>query len=88
MFVGILPGTELPDPDAAAPRVREPRRRRSRTPPTATRRVTVVYTSCPAGVTVERVVQVAANRLLWVQVRSAERATANAVLDTVATSGL
>ena len=45
--------------------------------------VTVVYTGCPGGVTVERVVQVTANRLLWVQVRSADRATANAVLDGV-----
>ena len=36
---------------------------------------------CPGGVTVERVVQVAGNRLLWVQVRSADRATANRVLE-------
>ncbi len=48
---------------------------------------TVVYTDCPGGVTVERVVQLAANRLLWVQVRSADRATANAVLDGVVVHG-
>ncbi len=50
--------------------------------------MTVVHTGCPGGVTVERVVQVASNRLLWVQVRSDDRATANQVLDTVATHGL
>jgi hypothetical protein len=37
---------------------------------------------------VERVVQVASNRLLWVQVRSADRATASQVLDSVETHGL
>lgn len=50
--------------------------------------VTVVYGACPGGVTVERVVQVAENRLLWVQVRSADRATANSVLDAVQTHGI
>ncbi len=48
---------------------------------------TVVYTDCP-GVIVERVVQVNTDRLLWVQVRSDDRATANRVLDSVSTSGL
>ena len=38
--------------------------------------------------TVERVVQIAANRLLWVQVRSADLATANAVLDDVEAHGV
>ena len=33
--------------------------------------------------TVERVIQVADNRLLWVQVRSEDGATANSVLDSV-----
>ena len=50
--------------------------------------VTVVYSGCPGGFTVERVVQVAENLLLWVQVRSADHATANAVLDSVDTSGI
>ena len=49
---------------------------------------TVVHTRCPGGVTVERVELVADNRLLWVQVRSADRATANAVLDDVETHGI
>ena len=41
--------------------------------------ITVTYSDCPGGgVTVERVVQVTANTLLWVQIRSDDRATANA----------
>ncbi len=49
---------------------------------------TVWHSGCPGGVTVERVSQVAGNRLLWVQVRSADRATANQVLDSIETHGL
>ncbi len=49
---------------------------------------TVVHTDCPEGVTVERVVQVAGNRLMWVQVRSQDRRTASQVLDSVETHGL
>ncbi len=49
---------------------------------------TTYYSGCPGGVTVERVAQVAGNRLLWVQVRSADRATATAVLESVVTRGL
>ena len=49
---------------------------------------TVVHTDCPDGVTVERVVQVAGNRLMWVQVRSTDRRTASQVLDSVETHGL
>ena len=87
VFVGILPGTELPDRmprhvecDAAEEPVdgsvdgRDSR--------------TVRWTGCPGGVTVERVVQLADNRLLWVQVRSADNPTANVVLDGVVTHGI
>jgi hypothetical protein len=49
--------------------------------------ITVTYSACP-GVIVERVIHVATNRLLWVQVRSDDQATANAVLDSVQTHGL
>ncbi len=49
---------------------------------------TVVHTGCPDGVTVERVVQVAGNRLLWVQVRSQDRRTASQVLGSVQTHAL
>jgi hypothetical protein len=87
VFLGILPGTELP---SRVPRHPECAQAQAPVEDSADGdpSMTVVYTSCPGGVTVERVVQVAANRLLWVQVRSAERATANEVLDTVETSGL
>jgi hypothetical protein len=87
VFLGILPGTELP---SRVPRHPECAQAQAPVEDSADgdASMTVVYTSCPGGVTVERVVQVAANRLLWVQVRSAERATANEVLDTVETSGL
>ena len=48
--------------------------------------LTQVHTGCP-GVIVERVVQVATNRFLWVQVRAHSTATANHVLDAVGVSG-
>ena len=87
VFLGILPGTKLP---AQVPR--HPECDEAQEPVEDTvdgnASVTVVYGSCPGGVTVERVVQVAENRLLWVQVRSADRATANSVLDAVQTHGI
>ena len=45
-----------------------------------------VSTGCP-GVIVERVRQVATNRYLWMQVRSADRATAYSVLEDVSAPG-
>lgn len=55
--------------------------------------MTVLFTGCSLagrddGVTVERVVQTAANRLLWVQVRAASRPAANEVLASVAVTGV
>ncbi|MGZ4446098.1 MAG: serine/threonine-protein kinase [Nocardioides sp.] len=86
VFLGILAGTKLPEQVPQHPECRA-----AASPVlddgSLGSSVTVVYTRCPDGVTVERVVQVAANRLLWVQVRSADRATANAVLDSVETPG-
>ena len=77
------------DPGAAAParRVRERRFDRCATPD-GDASTTVVMTGCPGGVTVERVVQVTSDTLLWIQVRSPDRATANRVLDSVETHGL
>jgi hypothetical protein len=50
---------------------------------------TIVYSGCAAGsVTVERVVQVTANTLMWVQIRSRDRSVANQVLDDVRTHGI
>jgi hypothetical protein len=88
VFVALLPGTELPEQVPQHPEC-----------DTAGRAVmdsqdgddsaTVVYSGCPGGgVTVERVVQVTANTLLWVQVRTTDRAAANRVLDDVETHGL
>ena len=86
VFVGVLPGSKLPRTVPGHPECG---------PPEDTidderdgdRSMTVYFTDCPF-VTVERVVQVAANRLLWVQVRAAAASTAVAVLDSVATHGL
>jgi eukaryotic-like serine/threonine-protein kinase len=86
VFVGILPGTELParvpgHPECAA--AQEPVNGDG----TGREAATVLYTGCGDGVMVERVVQLTDNRLLWVQVRSATTATANQVLDSVETHG-
>jgi hypothetical protein len=86
VFLGVLPGYELPEhlpqhPECAGA---DSAVSDSGDEPSTT----IVHSDCPTGVTVERVVQVAANRLLWVQVRSADRATANRVLDSVAVHGM
>ncbi|MEP9363216.1 serine/threonine-protein kinase [Nocardioides sp. CN2-186] len=86
VFLGILAGTDLPNQvpqhpectDAGEPVMVSSAEGAS---------VTVTYTGCPGGLTVERVVQITENRLLWVQVRSASSATANRVLDSVETHG-
>ncbi len=86
VFVGVLPGTKLPTNVPGHPEcgsvegtIDDDRN--------GDRSKTVYFTDCPF-VTVERVVQVAANRLLWVQVRADTRSTAVAVLDSVVTHGL
>ncbi|GAB6984255.1 serine/threonine-protein kinase [Nocardioides pyridinolyticus] len=88
IFVGLLPGTELPDPVPQHPECA-----RAQEPVDATvdgdASRTVLFTGCPGGgVVVERVVRVAENRLLWVQIRSDDRATAYTVLDDVDTRGI
>ncbi len=86
VFVGLLAGTDLPSQVPQHPECTD-----AQDPVTSTSdsvdSVTVAYTGCPGGMVVERVVQVAENRLLWVQVRSADSATANRVLDAVETHG-
>ena len=86
VFLALMPGTDLPErmpghPECttAAPPYSDAGTQPSRT---------VVHSGCPGGVTVERVVQVAADRVLWVQVRSPDTATANRVLDSVTTRGI
>ena len=51
--------------------------------------MTRVYTDCTGGgVLVERVVKVSTNTVMWVQIRSDDRGTANDVLDGVVTHGI
>ncbi|MFT4287118.1 protein kinase domain-containing protein [Nocardioides sp.] len=88
VFAGILPGDKLPQQVPQHPeceRADEPLPDRSAA---GDEMVTVVFTGCPGGVTVERVVQVTDNRLLWVQVRSDSRMVANRVLDALQTHGI
>lgn len=87
VFVGILPGSELPDEVPGHPECD------TEQPPvdgTATGEdaITVFYTGCPDdSVVVERVMRLTPNRLLWVQIRSRSTAVANRILDDVETHG-
>ena len=86
VFVGVLPGTKLPTSVPGHPECGSVEGTID-DDNDGDRSKTVYYTDCPF-VTVERVVQVAANRLLWVQVRADSRSTAVDVLDSVVTHGL
>lgn len=83
VFLGVLPGVALPTTVPQHPECETPR------PVVTDSRdgdpfMTVEFTGCAhGGITVERVVQVTANRLLWMQVRAEDRATALDVLDSV-----
>ncbi len=85
VFVGVLPGTELPD---QVPQHLECDTASEPVFSTSGDTVTVVYSDCPDGLVVERVVQVNRSQLVWVQIRSADRATANRVLSEVRVLGL
>jgi tRNA A-37 threonylcarbamoyl transferase component Bud32 len=87
VFVALLPGEEIPEQspqhpecEAAGDVVED------EVDDSPTR--TVTYSGCPGGYTIERVTQVAGNRLLWVQIRSDDRRVATRVLASVTTSGL
>jgi hypothetical protein len=89
VFVGILAADKLPSRvpqhkecvDAPGGLIRDQR--------DGDASMTVFFSGCPgADVMVERVIQVNSSQLLWVQVRSDERGTANQVLDSVTTSGI
>jgi eukaryotic-like serine/threonine-protein kinase len=87
VFIGLLPGEELPEQTPQHPECGSADGVVHSTVdgrPSST----TYYSGCPGGVTVERVAQVAGNRLLWVQVRSTDRATATSVLESVVTRGL
>jgi serine/threonine protein kinase len=88
VFAALLPSTTLPEQVPQHPECGEAGRAIQDTQD-GDASTTVFYADCAGGgVSVERVVQVTANTLLWVQVRSADRATANRVLDDVRTHGL
>ncbi|GAA4121064.1 serine/threonine-protein kinase [Nocardioides fonticola] len=83
VFLGLFSGTALPqlmpghpECDTTEPEVRVEQ-------PGTPSSTTVVHTGCPDGVTVERVVRLGADTLLWVQVRATDADTAEQVLDTV-----
>ena len=83
VFVGILAGDELPD--------QVPQHPDCQADSTAVTEdaITQYFRDCPgAGVTVERVEQVTANQLVWIQVRSEEVGTAIEVLESVDVRGL
>jgi serine/threonine protein kinase len=87
VFLAVLPtGAEFPavpkHPECESARDPEQKFRQGR------EMVTVTYDGCPGGVTVERIEQIARNRLLWVQIRSEDEATARQVLDSVETHGI
>ena len=69
VFVAILPGDELPEQTPQHPEC-DTDDGRIDSSVDGRPSTTTFYSSCPGGVTVERVAQVAGNRLLWVQVRS------------------
>jgi hypothetical protein len=82
VFLGLLPGTRIPP---VLPQ--HPECGGSDEPGTnGSQASTVVWTECPGGVTIERVVRLSDTRLLWVQVRSRDKATAERVLDSVEAS--
>lgn len=85
VFAGLLPATELPTRVPGHPECRQAGSPYGGADPAS---ITVVYSGCPGGVVVERVVQVTSDRLLWIQVRADEQAIANRVLDGVETHGL
>lgn len=87
VFVGVLDGNELPEQLPQHPECAETGARDDDVQDGDEVR-TVAYAGCPGGLTLERVVQVTAEKLVWIQVRSHDRATANRVLDSVAVYGM
>ncbi|MFB9311479.1 serine/threonine-protein kinase [Nocardioides plantarum] len=85
VFAGLLPGDRLPEEVPQHPKC-ENSTRSVRNDATST--VTGVFTGCPGGgVIAERVVRVSQDQLLWIQIRSSDRGTANRVLDGVRVYG-
>jgi hypothetical protein len=88
VFLALLPSTGMPQQVPQHPECETPGRTVMDSED-GDDSATVVYSDCPGGgVVVERVVRVTADSLLWVQLRSDDRATANQVLDSVETHGI
>ena len=87
VFAALLPGEELPEQTPQHPEC-ESLDGVVESSVDGRPSTTTYYSDCPGGVTVERVAQVADNRLLWVQVRSTDRAAATTVLESLVTRGL
>ena len=88
VFVGILPGDKLPSRvpgHAACPVQRGPYFDEKNGDDI----MTVFFSGCPGvDLTVERIIRVNQNQLLWVQIRTADRKIANRVLDSVRAAGV
>ena len=83
MFLGILPGEKLPSQVPGHPACQV-----QRGPYFDDDAMTVYFSECPGvDTTVERVIQVNQNQLLWVQIRSEDQRVARRVLDSVETFG-
>jgi hypothetical protein len=88
IFVGLLSSSELPEDVPQHPECDSEGRTVFDTT-NGDDSMTRVYADCPGGgVLVERVLKVSTNTVMWVQIRSDDRATANQVLDDVETHGL
>ena len=86
VFVGILEGEKLPSRVPQHPSCEEAGPLIEDEQQGGDDSMTVYFTGCPgAEVTVERVIQLTSNFLLWVQVRSPDNRTANRVLRSVTT---
>jgi eukaryotic-like serine/threonine-protein kinase len=89
VFVGLMPGQEIPEQMPGHPECGPPAEPNETTLADGDDAVTVAYSDCPGdAVTIERVVQVSKSQLLWIQVRSKDQGTANRVLDAVRISGM
>jgi hypothetical protein len=80
VFVGLLPEDRLPKRLPTHPACRHPGAPQAGTKGDPS--LTATSTGCP-GVIIERAVQVTSTMLMWVQVRSADTATAERVLSSV-----
>ncbi len=83
VFLALLPGDELPTTVPQHPEC-DPPRPVDRDERDGDSYMTVEFEGCANGdITRERIIQISATKLLWVQVRAPDRATANEVLASI-----